>query len=48
MYEAPIKDLNFVFSTTIRSRKYSKDVFTPDEGIKFAKKLYHDNRGRIL
>ena len=34
-----IKDLNFVFSTTIRSRKYSKEVFTPEEGIKFAKKL---------
>ena len=34
-----INDLNFVFSTTIRSRKYSKEVFTPEEGIKFAKKL---------
>ena len=34
-----INDLNIVFSTTIRSRKYSKEVFTPEEGIKFAKKL---------
>ena len=34
-----IHDLNFVFSTTIRSRKYSKEVFNPEEGVKFAKKL---------
>ena len=37
-----IGDLNFVFSTTIRSRKYSKEVFSPEEGLKFAKKLIDD------
>jgi len=37
-----VNDLNFVFSTTIRSRKYSKEVFSPDKGLKFAKKLIDD------
>ena len=40
-----IHDLNFVFSTTIRSRKYSKEVFNPEEGAKFAKKAY--KRGKF-
>ncbi len=34
-----INDLNFVFSTTIRTRKFSKEVFSPENGIKYAKKL---------
>ena len=34
-----IDDLNFVFATTIRNRKYSKDVFNPHEGMQFAHEL---------
>ena len=34
-----INDLNFVFATTIRTRKYSKKVFNPENGLNYAKKL---------
>ena len=37
--EESIDDLNFVFATTIRNRKYSKDVFNPHEGMQFAHEL---------
>ena len=37
-----ISDLNFVFATTIRSRKYDKDIFSPEEAVIFAKKLIKD------
>ena len=37
--EDAVDDLNFVFATTIRSRKFSKEVFNPFEGMKLIKEL---------
>lgn len=37
--EQSIEDLKFVFATTIRTRKYSKDIYRPDEGMRLAKDL---------
>ena len=37
--EDAVNDLNFVFATTIRSRKFSKEVFNPFEGMKLIKEL---------
>ena len=34
-----VSDLNFIFSTTIRTRKYSKEIYDPDKGMKYVKKL---------
>ena len=37
--EQSIEDLKFVFATTIRTRKYSKDIYKPYEGMRLAKNL---------
>ena len=34
-----VSDLNFIFSTTIRTRKYSKEIYDPEKGMKYVKKL---------
>ena len=37
--EESIKDLNFVFATTIRERKYAKSIFSPYTGMQLARDL---------
>ncbi len=37
--EEAIQDLNLVFATTIRTRKFSKEVFNPYEGMKLIRDL---------
>ena len=34
-----VSDLNYIFSTTIRTRKYSKEIYDPEKGMKYVKKL---------